>query len=76
MMNQLIDTVAQKTGLSADMAKVAVDTVLGLLKTKLPSPLASQLDSLVGEGESGGEQGEGLTGKAGTALGSLFHKDS
>lgn len=46
-MNDLIKLVAQKTGLSEEMAKVAVETVVGFLKDKLPSPIAKQIDSVL-----------------------------
>lgn len=77
MMDELINTVATRTGLSPDQAKAAVESVMGFLKERLPAPLASSLDSLVG---GGGEQGsaegsgEGLAGKASSLLGNLFNK--
>jgi len=46
-MNDLIKLVAQKTGLSEEMAKVAVETVVGFLKDKLPPPIAKQIDSVL-----------------------------
>ncbi len=50
-MDELVNLVAQKTGLSKDMAKVAVETVVGYLKAKLPAPLAAQIDgALSGSG--------------------------
>lgn len=53
-MEELIDLVAQKTGLSEEMAKVAVDTVIDFLKDKLPGPAASQLDALLEGGDLSG----------------------
>ncbi len=53
-MEELIDLVAQKTGLSDEMAKVAVDTVIDFLKDKLPGPAASQLDALLEGGDVSG----------------------
>lgn len=53
-MDELINMVAQRTGLGPDKAKTAIDTVVGFLKTKLPAPLAEQLDTaLVGGGGAG-----------------------
>lgn len=46
-MEELINLVTQKTGLAPDKARAAVDTVLGFLKTRLPAPLASQLDGVL-----------------------------
>jgi hypothetical protein len=68
-MNDLIEQVAQKTGLSADKARTAVETVLSHLKTILPAPLAGQIDSaLSGEGASN------ALGEVGKKLGGLFGK--
>nr|AYA93355.1 hypothetical protein [uncultured bacterium pG7] len=46
-MDELIKLVAQKTGLSPDMAETAVDTVVGFLKAKLPGPVAAQIDGVL-----------------------------
>ena len=64
-MDELIKLVAQKTGLSEEMAKVAVETVIDFLKDKLPGPAASQLDALLEGGDVSGLMGSlgGLLGK-------------
>jgi nucleoid DNA-binding protein len=54
MMDELINMVAQRTGLGPDKAKTAIDTVVGFLKTKLPAPLAEQLDSALAGGGGAG----------------------
>lgn len=62
-MDELIKLVADKTGIPADTAKTAVTTVIGFLKDKLPAPLASQLDGLVGsssDNKEGGDSGNPL----------------
>lgn len=74
--------VSEKTGLSPDQARAAVDAVLGLLKQRLPSPVADVLTSLVQGGESraaaAGAEGSGesggsaLAGEAEALLGHLF----
>jgi hypothetical protein len=69
-MDELIATVTQKTGLTPEQAQAAIHAVLGFLKEKLPAPLASHLDGLLGEAQSSG--GEGLAGEATALLGSLF----
>ena len=46
-MDELIKLVSQKTGLPQDKAKVAVDTVINFLKSKLPPGLAGQLDGVL-----------------------------
>jgi nucleoid DNA-binding protein len=40
-MEELYNLVVQKTGLPKEQAKMAVDTVIGFLKTKLPAPIAA-----------------------------------
>ena len=45
-MDELIKQVVERTGISEQQARGAVDTVLGFLKTRLPEPIAGQLDGL------------------------------
>jgi len=53
-MEELVQLVAQKTGISEDQAEMAVDTVIKYMKDKLPEPLAGQIDGfLEGEGSTG-----------------------
>jgi hypothetical protein len=49
-MDELIKLVAQKTGISPDQARAAVETVVGFLKQKLPAPIAGQLDGVLSGG--------------------------
>jgi len=49
-MQEIIKLVSEKTGIPEAQAKIAVDTVVGFLKQKLPAPLASQLDGLLAGG--------------------------
>lgn len=46
-MKELINVIVQKTGISEENAQKAVQVTLGFLKTKLPAPLAGQLDSFL-----------------------------
>ena len=46
-MKELINTIVQKTGISEENAQKAVQVTLGFLKTKLPAPVAAQLDSFL-----------------------------
>ena len=46
-MKELINTIVQKTGISEENAQKAVQVMLGFLKTKLPAPVAAQLDSFL-----------------------------
>ena len=71
-MQEIINLVAQKTGIPTDKAQTAVTTVLGFLKERLPAPVAGQIDSLVaGGGTPGGMTGgladsmKGVTGMFG-----------
>jgi len=50
-MDELIKQVTKKAGVSQDQAEKAVETVLGFLKDKLPAPIASQVEGLLGGGE-------------------------
>ena len=73
-MDELINLVVQKTGISQDDARKAVEVIVDTLKNKLPGPIASHLDSFISGGVSGGlgtlagEAGDLLKGK----LGGLF----
>ena len=50
-MDELVKLVVKKTGISEDLARKAVDTVLDYLKDKLPAPVAGRLDDIL---EGGG----------------------
>ncbi len=63
-MNELIQQVQQRTGLSEDKAREAVQTVIEHLKSRLPGPIASELDKFSGAGGESSSSG----------LGSIFGK--
>ena len=46
-MDELIELVQEKTGLSKTQAEKAVDVVVKFLKDKLPKPIAGQLDNVL-----------------------------
>lgn len=46
-MDQLVELVSKKTGISEAQARKAVDTVLDFLKDRLPAPIAQNLDNLI-----------------------------
>ena len=76
MMDDLIRGLTQKTGLSPDKAQEVVNFVVNHLKTNLPEPLSSSLDSYWA---GGSEEGGGLADKAkgvASGLGGLFGKKS
>ena len=71
-MNELVNLVSQRTGLSPQQAQQAVEAVLQILKQRLPAPLAGHIDSLLSGGGLGGleaEAGEMLKGKLGGMFG-------
>ena len=53
-MNELTNIIVQKTGISQENAQKSVQVTLGFLKTKLPAPLAGQLDSFLAREPSTG----------------------
>jgi hypothetical protein len=62
-MDELVNMVVQKTGISQDQAKAAVKVVVDYFKQKLPAPISGQIDALL----SGS-----ATGDVGKTLGGLF----
>jgi hypothetical protein len=71
-MQEIIKLVSDKTGLPADTAKIAVETVVSFLKAKLPAPIAAQLDGLLAGGGAAGALGQ--AGDLAKGLGNLFGK--
>jgi hypothetical protein len=70
-MDELINLVVQKTGISQDDARKAVEVIVNELKSRLPGPVASHLDSLIGGGVSAleSEAGEMFKSKLGGFFG-------
>jgi hypothetical protein len=50
MNEQLTNLIVKRTGISPENAEKAVLVVFDFLKTKLPAPIASQLDSFLSGG--------------------------
>jgi hypothetical protein len=50
MNEQVINLIVKKTGISQENAQNAVLVVFDFLKTKLPAPIASQVDSFLNTG--------------------------
>jgi hypothetical protein len=65
-MDQLINQITARTGITHDQAQQAVDTVLNFLKSQLPAPLAGQIDGLLG-----GAGGANIAQQAEQALGGI-----
>ena len=69
-MEQIVKLVAEKTGLSEAHAKVAVETVVSVLKDKLPAGVGGQLDGILKGGSANlGGLADALKGKLGGLLG-------
>ena len=74
-MDELVNLVVQRTGISQDDARKAVEVIVGELKSRLPGPLASHVDAFLEGGMSGSmdtlaaEAGEMLKGKLGNLFG-------
>ncbi len=71
-MEQLIGQITQRTGISEQQARDAVETVATYLKAQLPTPLAVHVDGVL-SGQSGQtimEQGQEML----TNLGGMFGK--
>ena len=64
-MEELIKQVTAKTGISEDQARSAVTTVLDFVKTRLPAPIAGQIDNVIGGGA-------GIVGDLANTVGGLF----
>ncbi|MBA3608519.1 MAG: DUF2267 domain-containing protein [Chthoniobacterales bacterium] len=66
-MQQLIDIIVQKTGISQENAQKAAQAAIDFLKGKLPAPIASQVDAVLAGDMSGvaGQAGDMLKGKFG-----------
>jgi hypothetical protein len=65
-MDTLVKLVTQRTGISEDKARTAVDTVVGFLKERAPAGLSSQIDGLLS-----GQAGSGAGGLA-SGVGSML----
>ena len=71
-MDEIVNLVAQKVGLPADKAQMAVSVILNYLKSKAPA-LAGPLDNLLAGGDgSGGGLGDLASGLGG--LGDIFKR--
>jgi len=74
-MDELVNLVVQKTGISQDDARKAVEVVINELKSRLPGPIASHVDSFLTGGTGGGlnqltgEATDLLKGKLGNLFG-------
>lgn len=63
-MDELVNLVVEKTGLPKETAKQAVTIVVDFLKSKLPAPIAAQVDAVLG--------GKGVAGDVASLIGGLL----
>lgn len=73
-MEALIKMVAERAGIDESQAAKAVEVVVGQLKDRLPEPMASQVEGLLGgdgDGDGGGDGPDlgGAIGGIGKKLG-------
>lgn len=68
-MEELIKQVSAKAGISDDQARSAVNTVVDFIKTRLPEPIAGQIENAM-TGEGGGIGG--TVGDMASKVGGLF----
>ena len=61
-MDELLKTVQEKTGLDLEQAQGAIEAVMGFISDKLPEPIASQIEGLLG-GDGDGDGGGGIVEK-------------
>jgi hypothetical protein len=71
-MDELIKLLTEKTGLPDDKARIAVDTIVGFLKQRLPAGVAEQLNTVLTApaGEGIAEKVKGMA----AGLGGVFKK--
>lgn len=65
-MDELVNAISQKTGLSKDQSRQAAQVVIDFLKKKLPAPVAAQIDTVLGStgtAKSVVDQAKGMFGK-------------
>ncbi len=67
-MNELINQITQRTGISENQAQQTVQVVANFLKQRLPGPAAAQLDNFISQGG----QGKGMGGSMGQSMGGMF----
>jgi hypothetical protein len=76
-MDEIVSLIVQKTGISQDDAQKAAQVVVDMIKSKLPAPIAAQVDTFLAGGAGGGvnaleaEAGSLLKSELGGFLGKL-----
>lgn len=71
-MEELIQTVADRTGLTPDQAKSAIETIVGLIKDKLPMGLGDKVEAMLQGGSESSTESSSLGGDLLGGLKNLF----
>ena len=74
MANEFVKMVAKKANLSEPIAQIAVDTVINLLKDKLPPIVGNTLDSILGSSPASSSNKPSTTSSSKTTTGSKSTK--
>lgn len=69
-MDDLINQITSRAGISQEQARTAVQTVLDFAKTRLPAPLATQLETALNDGNANTMMNE--ASKQLSSLGGMF----
>jgi hypothetical protein len=72
-MNEIINLVMERAGIPADKSKIAVDTVLGFLKNKLPPQFAGQIENALAGGAAT-NAASGIADSVKDAMGGMFNR--
>ena len=62
-MDEVVQQIQQRTGISQEQARTAAETVVSFLKDRLPEPMRGQVDALLGG--AGGQGGSNPLGNLG-----------
>ena len=73
-MEQLIQMLQEKTGISEELAKRTVDITADFLKEKLPTEAGSLIDMALSSQGIGDSIGDSIQDKIGDIAGSFFNK--
>lgn len=78
-MDDIVQAVADRTGLTDDQARQAVDTVVEALKDRLPEPARSMVARMAGgqeavPGEEAAGEAPGKVGQATEAVKNIFNR--
>lgn len=68
-MKELVNIIVQKTGITQENSQKAAQATIGFLRTKLPGPFATQLDSFLNSSGLADQAGGFLKGKVGEVVG-------